>query len=80
MRALSKAHTMEECPEERFTTADLLRAGLMGDDHAARRRDAVGALLGIGYGNARQFLKRLNHFGITRAEWEEVLAQLGEHA
>ena len=80
LRALSKAHTMEECPEERFTTADLVSAGLMGDDHAARRRDAVGALLGIGYGNARQFLKRLNHFGITSAEWEEALAQLGEHA
>ncbi len=80
LRALSKAHTMKEASEEIFTTADLLRAGLMGDENAAARRDTVGALLGIGYGNARQFLKRLNHFGITRAEWDEALAQLGGHA
>ncbi len=80
LRALAKAHTMEEYPEERFTTADLLRAGLMGDENAAARRDAVGARLGIGYGNARQFLKRLNHFGITRAEWDEALREGGDEA
>ena len=30
-------------------------------------------VLGIGYGNAKQFLKRLNHYGVTREEWENAL-------
>ena len=37
------------------------------------KRARVGALLGVGYGNGKQFLKRLNHFGITRSEWEKAL-------
>ena len=70
--ALSKAHAAVKEGKEIFTVSDLAAAGLFGDAEAAQKRDAVGAALGIGYGNARTFLKRLNHFGITRKEWEEV--------
>ena len=38
----------------------------------------MGALLGIGYGNAKRFLERLNSYGVTRSEFDEALAQLGE--
>ena len=40
--------------------------------------EAIGAALGIGYGNAKQFLRRLNHYGVTRSEWEAALADLDE--
>ena len=45
---------------------------------AADRRVEVGAILGIGYGNAKQFLKRLNHYGVTRDEWDDALRQIHE--
>jgi ribonuclease M5 len=47
--------------------------GLAGCGGASEKRADIGALLGIGYGNGKQFLKRLNHFGITRDEWESAL-------
>ena len=37
-----------------------------------------GDQLGIGYGNAKRFLERLNSYGVTRSEFDEALAQLGE--
>lgn len=49
-----------------------------GTAAAAGRRAALGAVLGIGYGNAKQFLRRLNHYGVTRSEWEAALADLDE--
>ena len=33
----------------------------------------IGAKLGIGYGNGKQFLYRLNHYGITRDAYEEAV-------
>jgi len=45
---------------------------------AAERRSFVGAELGIGYGNAKQFLRRLNGYGVTRDEWNAALAALNE--
>lgn len=72
-RALERVRPCTMEPSGLFTMDDLFRAGLTGTEAAARRRDKVGALLGIGYGNSKTFLKRLNHFGITREEWEEIM-------
>ena len=33
----------------------------------------LGAKLGIGYGNGKQFLYRLNHYGITRDAFKEAV-------
>lgn len=59
--------------------SDLWKAGLMGSENASCKRAALGASLGIGFGNGKQFLKRLNHFGVTKEEWESALEQLGEN-
>ncbi|MBQ3107094.1 MAG: DUF4093 domain-containing protein [Firmicutes bacterium] len=56
---------------EPFTIADLDAYGLSGGPGAAERRAALGKALGIGYGNAKTFLSRLNTYGITREEWNE---------
>ena len=76
--ALEKTRCAVYEPEEQFTMADVVLADLNGSPEAADRRAAVGAILGISYGNAKQFLKRLNHYGVTRAEWEEALAKIEE--
>lgn len=77
-KALEKVRPCRQEDSRLFSAADLFRAGLSGGENASAKRAAVGAILGIGWGNSRQFLKRLNHFGITREEWERALSACGE--
>lgn len=83
--ALSKVHRAEEPAEgdgsckggqpaaERFSMDDLREAGLIGTKSAQAARQAAGKALGIGYGNAKAFLRKLNHYGITKEAFEEAV-------
>lgn len=75
INGLKKARCSTEEPVYLFTNADLIECGLIGDPGSTERRDYLGKVLGIGYGNGKSFLKRLNKFGISR---EEFLAGLME--
>lgn len=55
---------------------DLLDAGLIVHAAAAKRRERMGELLGIGYANGKQFHKRCVMFRITREEFAQALEQL----
>lgn len=72
--ALSAARPTFRQARTEFTAADLWRTGLEGAPDARARRTRLGDRLGIGYGNARQLLARLNHADITRAEFEAACA------
>lgn len=74
--ALAKVRTMDWEPTNNFTGADLLRAGISGSPAASEKRAKLGAVLGIGYANAKTFLQRLNHYGITRQEFRQAVAEL----
>ena len=74
--ALEKTRCASYTPQTTFTMADLPAHHLNGHADAAQRRADIGAILGIGYGNAKQFLKRLNHYGVTRDEWNQALASV----
>ena len=63
-------------PKNTFTGADLLRAGVSGGVAASQRRAQLGAILGVGYANAKTFLLRLNHYGVTREEFDRALAEI----
>ena len=76
--ALSKVRWAVYQPAAVFTMADMVQGGLSCHRDAAVRRAAVGAALGIGYSNAKQFLYRLNHYGVDRAEFMQALAALEE--
>lgn len=76
--ALNKARSESIEKITEFTQNDLLDNGLIGFDGASYRRDALGKILGIGYGNAKQFLSRLNNYGVTREEFNEALKKLEE--
>lgn len=78
--ALNKVRCHHFTPAAEFTLADILRGNLSGTADAAERRAVVGAALGIGYANAKQFLYRLNHYGVTRDEFERALSALEEHS
>ena len=73
--ALAKVRTMDWEPTNNFTGADLLRAGISGSPAASEKRAKLGAVLGIGYANAKTFWQRLNHYGITRQEFQQAVAE-----
>ncbi len=79
-RALAKVRTAQFQPREEFTAADLASHRLSGAADAAGRRARMGAVLGVGYANARTFLRRLNHYGVTREEFDGALRKLEEVA
>ena len=74
--ALEKVRTPMEEPEETFSMSDMMHAGLTGTDDAAVRRAQVGRRLGLGFANAKTFLRRLNTYGITRAEFTAALEDM----
>ncbi len=76
-KALEKVRILYQEDRKVFCMEDIWTAGLTGKDDSAKKRASVGACLGIGFGNAKQFLKRLNHFGITREEWQAALKECG---
>jgi len=74
--ALQKARCSMEEEGVRFTTDDMMEAGLVGQADSSQRRQKLGKLLGIGYGNGKVFLQRLNKFGITKEEFEKALQEI----
>ena len=74
--ALAKARCQEWQPEPVFTPDDMRIAGLAGAPAASERRSALGEALGIGYANAKTFLRRLNGYGVTRAEFTAAMAAM----
>ena len=73
------AHIQQELgqPVENFTPEDLVSAGLMGAEGSGRFRLEVGRRLGVGDTNAKQFLKRLNRFGISREQFFQAVEEMG---
>ena len=72
--ALIKAKCIVNVGSKPFFTVDhMLDNGLMGTFNSSHKRCIVGNRLGIGYSNGKQFLSRLNRYGIT---YDEFLAAL----
>ena len=71
--ALQKAKASFEDVVLRFTYEDLVKYGLTGNIDSSEKRAAVGKILGIGYGNAKSFLNKLNKYGITTEELDEAV-------
>ncbi|OCL25779.1 ribonuclease M5 [Orenia metallireducens] len=67
--ALTKAKVAYQKEEKKFIKDDLVALGLIGGYESKELRDKVGNELGIGYANGKQFLNRLNNYGITREEF-----------
>ena len=74
--ALKKVRLLTFEPTQTFTMDDLINYQLNGSADSSERRMKLGAILGIGFANAKNFLKRLNHYGVTREEFESAIATL----
>ena len=72
--ALEKACTRTDAQKE-FRAEDLDRNGLTGAGSKSRR-ERLGKILGIGYGNGGAFLKKLNGYGITREEFNNAIQEI----
>ena len=74
--ALDKARPTKIEIVENFKKSDLLKLGLIGDESSNEKRQKIADILGIGPGNAKQFLNRLNSFGISHSEFEKALKRI----
>lgn len=76
IEAIKKARPKKEDREDLFTQEDMLAYGLTGGKGSKEKRDKLGHLLGIGYGNSKQFLNRLNSFKISKEEFQHGLERI----
>lgn len=73
--ALEKVKTKRDF-KDIYTNNDMIYYGLIGNDNSSKLRDEVGSELGIGYANGKQFLNRLNAFGIEKTELELAISKV----
>lgn len=76
-QALAKARVENVERNEEFTVADLIEHDLVGSPDSGVKRDKIGRILGIGHANAKQFISRLNNYGITREEFLSAINKIG---
>lgn len=74
--ALNRARAAIADRRAEFRREDMQEYGLAGAAGAAERRDKLGKRLGIGYGNSKVFLSRLNQYGIERHEFMTAVREL----
>ena len=79
-KALANAEHMERgskpLSSENVTMSDLAKMGLVGADGASELRAAVCAKLGIGHGNAKAVVRKLEHWGIGIKELEQAIEEV----
>lgn len=76
LAALEMVRTETKDERNEFSQRDLVKYELLGGEKSSEKRDLVGRQLGIGYGNSKQFLNRLNHYGVTREEFESAVEKI----
>ncbi len=78
LAALAKVRTCMYHREDVFLWGDIISNGLTGKVDSADKRALLGEILGIGYANTKQFLFRLNHYGVTREEFFQAIQAVKE--
>lgn len=73
-RALAKGG-QEQTKTEKVEYRDLCVLNLTRCEEARENRKKVGRALGIGYANSREFLKRINFYGITVNRLKKILGR-----
>jgi ribonuclease M5 len=73
LRALESAKFKVVVERKEFTMIDMMENGLSVGANSKMNRQKIGSVLKIGYANTKQFLNKLNNFGITREEFNEAI-------
>jgi ribonuclease M5 len=78
IKALEAAKFEVQEKRKVFDVKDMIFFKLTADSRAKERRDALGNVLGIGYGNSAQFITRLNNYGIIKEEFIDALEKINK--
>lgn len=78
LEALKNVITTHQNIENRFSIDDLIDNGFISGSNAKKRRIMLGDMLKIGYYNAKQLLKALNSFNISRERFEKIVEKINE--
>jgi len=79
LKALNSVRVMQFKKEEVFSKDILFKHQLIGMPGASQRREKLGEILGIGYCNGKQILKRLNGYGITMTAFKEAIKEIKDN-
>lgn len=78
LKALKNAKVTLEEKNEFYNMMDMYEFKLTGSSDSKRRRQILGKILGIGYGNANQIVSRLNNYGIDKEEFINAIKSIEE--
>ena len=76
LKALEGAKGKIVVERNEFTMMDMIENGLSVGKDSKINRQKLGSVLKIGYANTKQFLSKLNNFGITREEFERGVKEI----
>ena len=79
LEALKNVVTANQDVENRFNISDLIDNGFVSGSNAKERRIMLGDMLKIGYYNAKQLLKALNSFNISREQFNAVVKKINKN-
>ena len=79
LEALKNVVTANQDVENRFNISDLIDNRFVSGSNAKERRIMLGDMLKIGYYNAKQLLKALNSFNISREQFNAVVKKINKN-
>ena len=79
LEALKNVVTVNQDVENRFNISDLIDNGFVSGSNAKERRIMLGDMLKIGYYNAKQLLKALNSFNISREQFNAAVKKINKN-
>ena len=74
--ALKNIITANQNTENTFSIDDLIDNGFVSGSNSKERRIMLGDMLKVGYYNAKQLLKALNSFNISRERFEKAVEEI----
>ena len=75
-KALGAVRAENKNEPSSYTREDLISWGLSGGTEDGERRRAIGEALGLGQLNSKQFLNKINAYGIKKAEIVNRIAEI----
>ena len=78
LKALEGAKFKVATERNEFTMTDMIENGLSVGANSKMNRQKLGSILKIGYANTKQFLSKLNNFGVTREEFQKGVEKISK--
>lgn len=75
LEALKNVITFKKETKKEVNENDLYELGLIGKDESKNKREKICQYYHLGWCNGKTFLKRINMFGLTKKDLEEVIKE-----